>query len=216
MKVFFDSILDLIFPPRCEVCRKSNKAALCPACYKQIKFMKPHLGIHSVSVYDGVLREAIHRFKFNGRKRLAEPLGVLMVEYLSSMPSLDPAELDMIVPVPLHPRRLRERGFNQVELLGSVLGKYFGLPLSPVLHRVRDTRAQFDLPREERFKNIIGAFAVNNGQVAGKRVILLDDIYTTGATLSECAKALSEAGANRVEVVTLSRAVDHEPGSVAG
>lgn len=170
--------------------------------------MKPHLGIHSVSVYDGALKEAIHRFKFNGRKRLAEPLGMLMVHYLSSAPTLNLEEIDLIVPVPLHRKRLRERGFNQAEMLANVISRYHGKPVQNVLERHKNTHAQFDLDREERFTNIIDAFRVKNGEkMLNKRTLLLDDIYTTGATIAECARTLKQAGAKRVEVLTLSRAV---------
>jgi ComF family protein len=171
--------------------------------------MKPQLGIHSVSVYEGVLRTAIHRFKFKKRKRLAEPLGILLVSYLSHNPAMDAQEMDVIVPVPLHARRLRERGFNQAEMLGRVLSRYFGIPTVPALQRIRDTKAQFDLPRSERIKNVAAAFKIVDPRaVYNKRVLLLDDIYTTGATIAECSKALKIAGAKRVEVLTLSRAVE--------
>lgn len=207
-----DQLLDLIFPPRCEVCRNGAKAAICQPCFQKIKFMKPHLGIHSASSYEGVLREAIHRFKFNKKRRLAEPLGILLVNYLSHIPGFQPKEIDAIVPVPLHPHRFRQRGFNQAELLGTALTHYFGVPVKPALARIRNTKAQFDLPREERFSNISGAFKVIDPQaVYNQRLLLLDDIYTTGATISECVKTLHTAGARRIEVVTLSRAVDHVP-----
>jgi ComF family protein len=171
--------------------------------------MKPHLGIHSVSVYEGALRSAIHRFKFKKRKRLAEPLGILLVKYLSSSPSVEMKEMDVIVPVPLHRKRLRERGFNQSELLARVIGRYYEIPIASALERIINTRAQFDLPRAERFKNISGAFKVREiKSVYNKRILLLDDIYTTGSTIAECSKSLKTAGARRIEVLTLSRAVE--------
>ncbi|MBU0672135.1 MAG: ComF family protein [Candidatus Margulisbacteria bacterium] len=205
----WDSILNLIFPPRCEVCKSDSKEALCQTCFQDIKFMKPHLGIYSIAVYDGALRTAIHRFKFKGKKRLAEPLGIIMVKYLSQAPMLEMKEIDVIIPVPLHKKRLRQRGFNQAELLGNVLSRYYGTSLVSALERVNNTQAQFDLPRQERFNNITGAFKVVDSQsVYNKRVLLLDDIYTTGATIAECSKVLKIAGAKRVEVMTLSRAVD--------
>ena len=209
MNVIFNSILDLIFPPRCEVCRDSSPEALCASCFQQIKFMKPHLGIHSASVYEGTLRTALHRLKFDRRRKLAEPLGILMVQYLSQSPSFDLKAVDAVIPVPLHAARLRRRGFNQAELLGEVVGRYFGWPLLPALDRERDTHAQFDLPRAERLQNVRDAFSVNDpAAVEGKRLVLLDDIYTTGATIGECVRQLRAAGAKRVEVVTLSRAVE--------
>jgi ComF family protein len=155
------------------------------------------------------MRTAIHRLKFNKRKRLAQPLGILLVKYLSQTPLLNVKEIDGIVPVPLHPKRQRQRGFNQAELLASVLGRYHDLPVLPALSRVKNTRAQFDLPRAERFHNIKEAFKVHDPRmVQDKRLLLFDDIYTTGATIAECTKALKVAGAKRVEVLTLSRAVE--------
>lgn len=209
LKLLIGQLLDLIFPPRCEVCKNGAKEALCRPCLDRVKFMKPHLGIYSAAIYEGVLREAIHRFKFNKRKRLAEPLGILLVNYLGQLPGIRIKELDAIVPVPLHKQRLRQRGFNQAEMLGRVISRYFGLPVKTALERSRDTTAQFDLPRPERFQNISGAFKVNDSQaVYNRRLLLLDDIYTTGATITECVKTLNTAGARRVEVLTLSRAVE--------
>lgn len=205
----FDSILSLIFPPRCEVCKTGSQEALCTDCFKQIKFMKPFLGIYSVSIYDGVLRTAIHRYKFKGRKRLSEALGILMVHYISHNPSLEMKEIDTIIPVPLHQKRHRERGFNQVEMLAQIISRYHDVPVINALERTRDTKANFDLPREERFKNIREAFKVTHlGPVYNKRVLLLDDIFTTGATIMECSRVLKNAGAKRIEVLTLSRAVE--------
>ena len=206
---WLNDLLSLIFPPRCEVCRKGSPEVLCTECFRQIKFMHPHLGIHSVSVYEGVLRSAIHRFKFKKRKRLAEPLGILLVKYLSSSPLLEMKEMDVIIPVPLHPKRLKERGFNQAELLAKTISKYYEIPVAAALERTKNTQAQFDLPRTERFKNISGAFKVSDVKsVYNKNILLLDDIYTTGSTIAECSKALKTAGARRVEVLTLSRAVE--------
>lgn len=174
-----------------------------------MKFMKPHLGVHCVAIYDGALRTAIHRFKFKGRKKLAQALGIIIVQYLSQSPSLEMSEIDLIVPVPLHQKRLRQRGFDQTDLLAQVIGRYFGVDVSHALIRTKNTKAQFELPRQERFKNINGVFHVTDkSAVQGKRILLFDDIYTTGATISECSKALKKAGAKRVEILTLSRALE--------
>lgn len=203
------ALLDLIFPPACEVCRKRGEEVLCPDCFGQIRFMKPQLGIYCVSAYEGVLRTALHRFKFQKRKNLADPLGILLVKYLSHTPGIKMEEIDGIVPVPLHPRRQRQRGYNQAELLASVVSRYYEVPVVSALERMKNTHPQFDLPREARFENVKGAFrVVDSRAVYNKAVLLLDDICTTGSTIAECSKALKTAGARRVEILTLSRAVE--------
>jgi len=208
--MWWKPLLDLIFPPRCEVCRKSGDEALCPDCFSQIKLLKPYLGVHSAAVYDGVLREAIKRFKFKKRRGLAEPLGILLVRYLSRTPELKVDEMEAIVPVPLHRQRERQRGFNQVDLLARIVSKYFEVPVISALARVRRTAPQFDLPREARRANIKGAFKVVEPKaIYNRKVILLDDIYTTGSTVAECSRALQTAGARRVEILTLSRAIEN-------
>ena len=180
-------------------------------CESQVQFMKPQLGIYSASVYAGVVRKALHRFKFQNRKKLAEPLGILLVRYLSCAPGLRMEEIDLIVPVPLHPRRHKQRKFNQAELLAKMVGKYYEVPVIPALARTKDTKPQFDLPREARFSNIKGAFKVADPKaVYNKRILLLDDIYTTGSTIAECSRALKIAGVRAVEVLTLSRAVENQ------
>jgi len=208
--MWFDALLNLIFPPACEVCRKSSEEALCSDCFTQIRFMKPHLGIYSAAIYDGVIKTALHRFKFQRRKNLAEPLGVLLVKYLSHTPSLQMDEIDCIIPVPLHCRRERKRGYNQAELLANVISKYYEVPVISALARIKDTHPQFDLPREARLTNVKGAFKVSDTRaVYNKKILLLDDIYTTGSTISECSRALKIAGAQTIEVLTLSRVVEN-------
>ena len=172
--------------------------------------MKPQLGIYSATLYDGVMRTAIHRMKFQKRKRLAEPLGVLLVQYLSQTPGINLEEMDAIIPIPLHRRRLRQRGFNQAELLAGVIGRYYELPVINALERIKDTHPQFDLSGEARRINVHGAFKVSDSRsVYNRRLLLFDDIYTTGSTLTESSKALMIAGARRVEILTLSRAIEN-------
>jgi ComF family protein len=115
---------------------------------------------------------------------------------------------DMLAPVPLHKKRLRQRGFNQALLLAAAIGQRFGIPLScDNLVRVRYTRPQVELSAGERAANVAGAFALRRpAEAAGKSILLIDDVFTTGATLNECSRVLKEAGAASVTALTLARA----------
>ncbi len=119
------------------------------------------------------------------------------------------SEIDVVMPVPLHRKRLRQRGFNQALLLSYGVGSAFEIPLSvDNLIRSRFTRPQVELSGEERIKNVAGAFAIRRpGEVDGKSVLIVDDVFTSGATMNECAAVLKEGGAARVTALTLARAV---------
>lgn len=200
-------ILDLLFPPKCEVCGSFCDTALCRECSQKITYLSPSIFIHSVGEYEGVLKKAIKRFKFNRSRRLAEPLGWLMAKYLNR--HLWKNSLDLIIPVPLHKKRLAERGFNQSELLAFKITEICGIPaVAGLLLRKLDTPPQFNLPRQKRLYNVAGAFEVSGGElIKDKNILLVDDIYTTGATVAECTKTLKTAGAQSVCILTLSRAV---------
>jgi len=160
-------------------------------------------GVRSVAFFEGPMREAIHRLKYFNSQDLAVPLGEMMVSYWWQVRS--PA--DVIIPVPLHAKRLRERGYNQAALLARELGKGVGLPvLEDALVRVRETSPQVDLNAEERKENVRGAFHCPADQLAGKSVLLVDDVYTTGATLEACNLALRQRGVRAVWALTLARA----------
>jgi ComF family protein len=153
-------------------------------------------------VYEGVMREAVHLFKYRRRTALGRRL---MDRLASSLPALPPS--DGVLPVPLHPSRLREREFNPALLLARILAGREGVPLFPdLLIRTRPTPPQMALHRRERRKNVRHAFAVNaNADVSGLRWLLVDDVLTTGATVNECARILKRNGAAEVTVVTLAR-----------
>lgn len=221
------TLLDLLFPPRCVGCRQFG-SWLCSECRSAIEVLRPPLcprcglptakgqfcphcqhgalqldGIRSVAFFEGPLQQAIHYLKYSNSRHLAAPLGEMMVSYWQDVHF--PA--DVIVPVPLHARRLRQRGYNQAALLARELGKGVGLPvLEDALLRVRDTASQVDLNAEERKENVRGAFYCPDDRLAGKKVLLVDDVYTTGATLEACSLALKQRGVHRVWALTLARA----------
>jgi len=151
------------------------------------------------------LRRALHRYKYGRDITLARPLAALVGAAAGHVV----ADADVIVPVPLHLSRLRWRGFNQAQLLAGPVGRAAGVPIDPhAIDRVRATRAQVELPELERRTNVRGAFEVpDRRRVVDRRVLLVDDVYTTGATVNECARVLRRAGARSVDVVVLARAV---------
>lgn len=159
-------------------------------------------------VFDGAVRELIHQFKYGGKTMLRRPLALLAAAHLDQF--VTEFRPDMVMPVPLHKKRLRQRGFNQAILLGEIFAKRWELPLlRNTLRRVRWTEPQVNLSAAERLENVKGAFAITNDEVIlGKRVLLVDDVYTTGSTVKECTKILKHAGAEAVIAVTVARAAD--------
>lgn len=157
--------------------------------------------------FDGPARGLIHRFKYDRKVHLAHPLTLLANEALSSFALSSGAEL--LFPVPLHRQRLRERGFNQAILLGRPLSKMWRIPLVVNnLRRTRRTEPQVTLSAAERQANVRGAFSLADpAAVRGKKVILLDDVYTTGSTVAECSRVLRKGGAEEVYIITVARAV---------
>jgi ComF family protein len=157
-------------------------------------------------VYSDEMRELIHHFKFNGFSRLRYPLGSEMSETVLGHQELNTA--DMITAVPLHRARLRERGYNQSLLLARAVSELTHIPVVEVLERIKNTLPQATLKTaDDKIWNVNGIFTVKNRKdVQGKRIILVDDIFTTGATANECSKMLAGAGARKIMVVTAAYA----------
>jgi ComF family protein len=204
----WNSILPLT-PPLCDCCGDplpswrlvSLPLARCPRCRRR---SRPVDRSRAIGAYEGALRSIVHALKYEGRRSLAKPLGALM--RARGEPLL--IDADLAVPVPLHPIRRRERGFNQAE----DLAEHVGLPMVVALRRVRRTVAQADLPAARRHRNVKGAFAARpaSRSISGKIVVLIDDVSTTGATLDACAIALKDAGAREVRALTAARVVTQQ------
>jgi ComF family protein len=157
----------------------------------------------AAGVYAGTLRKAIHQFKYRGGLMFAKHLGRLLAGHGRRLLTVE--AIDLIVPVPLHRRRLRQRGYNQSLELARHLGSCWKIPVAPEwLVRTRETPRQTALTRQERFLNMRGAFDWTGPALGDKRVVLIDDVYTSGATANECAGVLKKSGAGTVEVLTLA------------
>ncbi len=230
------SFINLLFPPVCPLCRsglvedrglcavclsglKRIEGALCTVCGvpftsqqagehtcgECIKRKAPFVKARSAFAYEGTMAEAIRRFKYAGDGALARPLGDLITEALGPFEAERP---DLVVPVPLHKKRLRQRGFNQSLVLARRVASTLGARLDYLsLIRTRYTRPQIQLKERERVENVRGAFDITDPSAFKDRTVLLvDDVYTTGATVRECARVIRRAG-GEPRVVTLARAV---------
>ena len=192
--------------PLCERCGSSRcGAAPCRAC--RDNSLRHIDWARSVYPFVGPLREAIHRFKYNHERARADHLGALLLPLLAAVPGADSPVAPLLVPVPLSATRRRERGYNQAESLARTLASARGWPVATALVRVRATPPQVGLDPAARRANVRGAFAWRGEPLAGSRVLLVDDVLTTGATASECAAVLKAAGAGWVGLLTIARAL---------
>lgn len=231
-------LLDLVFPARCAGCgalgelfcaaclqrvqpvpqpvcvrcgRPSAEAGRCSAC-RAASF---HVSaIRAAAVYGEPVSQAIHEFKYNGKRELGQPLGELLAGYWRGRQ----VSVDVVVAVPLHANRLAQRGFNQSQLLAETLCCAASLPLVPpdVLRRERETQQQVHLGPQERRQNVSGAFHWRGPAMQGAKVLLVDDVATTGSTLEACGEALLAAGAGRVWALTVARALGEAGGEQTG
>jgi competence protein ComFC len=195
--------LPRLLRPFCQKCGKpESSGSLCPTCWGQETAID---GIRSVCRFEGIIRQAIHELKYRNLKAISGCLAALMATYLRD----SPVQGEVLVPVPLHLRRLRERGYNQSSLLAMELGKLIVLPvIDDGLYRLRDSLPQAKTTTvEERRRNVINAFACRDEILSGRSVILIDDVCTSGATLEACAKAVKHAGAVSVWGFTLAREI---------
>lgn len=212
----------------CDVCGEElvadTRYRLCADCIEKLPFVKGHICLscgvplsdesdycnrcqyekgaftknRSPLIYDGETKKMIYTLKFGGKKYLAETLGALMADkYLDC-----DMQSDIIVFVPMTEAEEKNRGFNQSELLANEVGKRLNIPVLPALVKIKDTKAQKELHGKDRAQNLDGAFACIFEQVKNRRILLVDDIFTTGATANECAKVLLKAKAREVNVLT--------------
>jgi len=190
-----DAALDLLLAPRCAGCGAPG-SWLCLACRDLCEPVRQGR-VTAAGTYGGALREAIHRFKYEGERALAKELGALVASCVARDLATGVA-LDAVVPAVLHPDRARSRGYDQAWLLAAVVAEQTALPLRLPLRRIRAASPQVALDRAARAENLRGAYVAEAGALRGARVALVDDVATTGATLAAAAGALRAAGARAV------------------
>lgn len=220
-KAIYSTTLELIFPRFCPICgagiESSGKYPLCEICRKNIRqntrvfpenpkddeycFDK----LHSVALYDGAIRECIHKFKYNGNLGMEALFRDIMTCFAEKYMAVN--DFNCIIPVPLHRTKLRERTFNQAGILARPLSRKFRIPyMDNNLIRIKPGKSQIALSKGGRAKDVEGAFKVRNAAaLKDKSVLLVDDVFTTGATVNECSMVIKEAGAKYVGVFTLAR-----------
>jgi ComF family protein len=205
----FDRLLDLLFPDACVACG-SYGALFCRNCRRTLRPYPPGDSLPEAldaaevaCVYDERIQAAVHALKYRRQRRVARSLGEVLARHLKA----NPLPGDALIAVPLHKERLLERGFNQAELLAQAVAQHTSLPLAGGLARQRDTGHQARLSRLERQQNIADAFAWRAKTAPPRRVLLVDDVLTTGATLAACAVALRAAGTQEVRAVAVARSL---------
>ncbi len=223
------SLLSLVLKPTCPLCQRSAAADCCDACWQQVQEcqltleQQPWAGempLFAAGRYDGALRRAIAALKYHNHPELAQPLGFWLADrwHASKKQRVGIPRSPVVVPIPLHADKLSIRGFNQAELLAQAFCQRTGLRMMPqTLVRNQMTAAQFGLSTAEREHNVASAFAIAPGfsrQVGDRPVLLLDDIYTTGATARATCQVLRHAGVSVLGMVAIARAIkEHQPGS---
>jgi ComF family protein len=192
-----------LMPPFCPRCgRPQASGIVCPSCWQRPTDID---GIRSPFRFDEVIRKAVHELKYRNLKAISPCLAELLADYLKE----NPLPGEALIGVPLHPRRLRERGYNQSSLIAAELGKRIGLPvIEDCLIRVKQAQPQVKaVDVDERRRNVADAFVCRDEKVSDKQIILIDDVCTSGATLESCAAALKNKGAKSVWGLTLAREI---------
>ena len=212
-----ESVLNLLFPYKCPFCQRileDQRAILCPECQKELPWLLDNRAERKVDLTEGCLSplayrgkvpEAVHRYKFGGRQSYGRTFGVLMSQCLQDH---DRTSFDLVTWAPLSRKRLRERGFDQAEILARGIGDQLSIPVVSLLEKVRHTQPQSDLKEESsRRANALNAYRIKaDREISGKSVLLVDDIVTSGATLSECARILLQSGVKSVYCLALAQA----------
>lgn len=204
LKLIVNEILDVVYPPEeiCISCRSDGYVGLCNICESKIRRVRSNQNILSFAYYGGPIKRIILSLKYKNNFFAGKLLG----NYLCKLINENNIVADCIFYVPISKETLKIRGFNQCEIMAKVISEQFEIPIYHSLIKVKNTKEQKTLSKDERKKNLIGVFDVNKPkEVYGKSIILLDDVTTTGATLIECEKILKKYGASTIKLLTVAQ-----------
>ena len=203
-------ILDIFFPKFCINCNKEGEY-ICQNCFSLIDILeKQETNIFSATSYkDKIVRTMIHQFKYGHCiKELAKPLSILIGTHFLNYDKLPfDQKKSVLIPVPLHKKKLKQRGFNQSQELANNLSDYFSIPvLDNILIKTKQTLNQVELTQEQRKHNIQEVFSINNSKlIQNKTILLIDDVYTTGSTIKECSNTLKQANPKQIYGITVAK-----------
>jgi len=217
---------DILFPQKCGICKKLSEKTICDDCLSHITLIKTPIcevcgrpisegticyqckieppyffRARSYAIYENVMRNAIIEFKFNQKIKIGKYLGELLGNFAKKLNW----DVDVIVPIPLSKNRLKTRGFNQAEIIAREVGELLEIPIVDGLKRIKETKSSIELSPRGRRENIHMAFLLSEPKLKRKKALIIDDVYTTGATVNEAAKTLIEREIKEVRVLTLAR-----------
>lgn len=209
-------VLDLLYPPVCGICGKIDQKELCPKCAIKLRnlekarlYVYPHTHFEKhfyLFPYEGIIREKLIQYKFQGKSYLSTFFAKILQNHEKMSRLLE--KYDIIIPVPMYSKKEKLRGYNQTALIAKEIAKAYQNLIydGKSLQKIKDTKMQSSLNKKQRKNNIKNAYNVINQQkIKDKKIVLLDDIYTTGATANECSKMLKQAGAKEILVVTIAK-----------
>lgn len=213
-------IQNIIYPQKCGICGKINEKALCKKCQKILENeaiwkieenQNPYIFFNeliSIFKYDGIIREKILDYKFNEKSYLYKMFVNFLLKDAKIFEKIK--EYDIIIPVPISKKRKKERGYNQSELIAKEISKIIKVPIAKnILYKIKNTVPQSSLNKEQREQNAKGVYMIKNQQkIINKKILLIDDIYTTGSTINECAKVIVQQGISREQIGVLTIAKD--------
>lgn len=202
--IAYREILNIIYPieEKCMVCDEDGFIGICPSCKSRINKAKNEGSILSYGFYGGILKSLILKFKYESNYNV----GYLLANFLIEIIKESEIDIDIICYIPMIRKDERKRGFNQCKLIANEIGYNLNIPVSNCIKKVKHTKEQKKLTKEERIKNLIGAFEVtSNEDIKNKRVLLIDDVMTTGATIDECTKILKKSGVKEIIVLTIAK-----------